>query len=127
MKFLVRRAVVWTVVFALVASAAAWRQCTSMELISAATAASSEHQHASGGHDHHAMDRQHAAQEPAAPAHADHGCMKCCSMCTVATALLPALPAATVFAASPAVFYSGYEDWSASTVAVDPGIPIGIV
>ena len=80
------------------------------------------HAEAAAG-DHHAMHHEHAP-----PAHTDdHGCAKCCSMCTVANAMLPAAAEAVTFTISPAVFFSGYEDWSANTVAVDPGIPKRVV
>ena len=133
MRRIVRHVLVWTVAFALVASAAAWSQCTEMQLAAAGVAAAEHADHhiqaaEPAMHEHHdSMHHEHASGAPAAPAAGDHGCMKCCSMCTVATATLPALPGATVFTVSPAVFYPDHENWSASTVAVDPGIPKRIV
>ena len=135
MRSVVRHIFVLTVAFALVASAAAWRQCTGLQL-AAAVAAGSEHgshvadhlsQIGHGEHDHHAMHAQHGTDDTVPPAADDHGCMKCCSMCTVANAVLPATDTAVVFTISAHVFSREYEAWSGSTVAVDPGIPKRIV
>src|SRR5215212_8113805 len=97
MRHVLRHVLVLIVAFALVASAAAWRQCTGLQLAAASIehGSAGHHDHAvgHGEHDHHAMHDQHAADSPAAPAADDHGCMKCCSMCTVATTLPPAVNA----------------------------------
>lgn len=136
MRRVFRHVLVSTIAFALVASAAAWRQCTALQLASAAMAGMAHGLHAPnhhadaaghGEHDHHAMHHQHAADEPSAPAADDHGCMKCCAMCTVANALLPAATATVTFTVSAHVFSRDHETWSGSTVAVDPGIPKRIV
>jgi|GEM_PF-5066523 len=128
-----RHALVLIIVFALVASAAAWRQCTALQL-AAAAAANVEHDHHNlkhradvAGHDHHAMHHHKAADDPATPAADDHGCMKCCSMCIVANALLPAANTIVIFTVSAHVFFQGHKTRSGSTVAVDPGIPKRIV
>jgi hypothetical protein len=131
MRSVVRHIFVLTVAFALVASAAAWRQCAGLQL-AAAVAAGSEHgshvadhlsQIGHGEHDHHAMHAQHGTDDTVPPAADEHGCMKCCSMCTVANAVMPAADTAVVFTISAHVFSREYEAWSGSTVAVDPGIP----
>jgi hypothetical protein len=121
MRRTVRHLLVLTLAFALVASAAAWRQCAALQM-AAADAANSEHAPGHGEHDHHAM-HQHAADEPAAPAADDHGCMKCCTMCTVATATLPTANAAVTFTISAHEFFQRPKAWSGNTIAVDPGIP----
>ena len=126
---------VLTVAFALVASAAAWRQCTGLQrsAMAASTAPSSHvaghHAQAAGHgeHDHHAMHAQHGTDDPAPPAADDHGCMKCCSMCTVASAVMPAANATVIFTISAHVFSRDHEAWSGNTVAIDPGIPKRIV
>jgi hypothetical protein len=124
-----------TVAFALVASAAAWRQCTGLQLAApaAATLASDSHAMAHhpdaaghGQHEHHQM-HQNVADDPAPPAADDHGCMKCCAMCTVANALLPAANTPLIFTVSVHVFSRDHETWLGNTVAVDPGIPKRIV
>jgi hypothetical protein len=135
MRDVLRHALVLTVAFALVASAAAWRQCTGLQL--AAAAAGGEHcshvadHHAQaashGEHDHHAMHAQLGMDDPSPPAVDDHGCMKCCSMCTVANAVLAAADTGVVFTISGHVFSRDREAWSGNTVAVDPGIPKRIV
>ena len=111
MRSCFRHVLALTVAFALVASAAAWRQCTGLQM--AAAAASVDHSsHAMahhtdavghGEHGHHKM-RHNAADDPALPAADDHGCMKCCAMCTVANALLPAANATVIFTVSVHVF-----------------------
>jgi hypothetical protein len=136
MRRVFHHVLVLTVAFALVASAAAWRQCTGLQL-AAAAAANSEHSsyvadhHAQtaghGEHDHHAMHAQHGMDDPSPPAADDHGCMKCCSMCTVANAVMPAADSTVVFTISAHVFARDHEAWSGNTVAVDPGIPKRIV
>jgi hypothetical protein len=136
MRHVLRHLLVLTVAFALVASAAAWRQCTGLQL-AAAAAANSEHgsrvadHHAQtaghGEHDPHAMHAQHGMADPGPPVADDHGCMKCCSMCTVANAVLPAADTTVVFTISAHVFSRDHEAWSGNTVAVDPGIPKRIV
>src|SRR6185436_16629114 len=130
MRRVFRHILVLTVAFALVASAAAWRQCTGLQLAGAAAAriaqgSASHHAQAAGHgeHDHHAMHGQPAANDPATPAADDHGCMKCCAMCTVAVALLPTTGAAVTFTLSAHVFSRDHAVWSGNTVAVDPGIP----
>src|SRR4051794_33747422 len=91
-----RHVLVLIVAFSFVASAAAWRQCTALQLAAAAAAstengslAARHHADASdhGEHDHHAMHAQHGTDDSAPPSADDHGCMKCCAMCTVADAL----------------------------------------
>ena len=135
MRSVVRHIFVLTVAFALVASAAAWRQCTGLQL-AAAVAAGSEHgshvadhlsQIGHGEHDHHAMQAQRGTDDPVSPAADDHGCMKCCSMCMVANAVLPAANTTVVFTISDHVFSRDHDAWSGNTVAVDPGIPKRIV
>jgi hypothetical protein len=131
-----RLLLVLTVTFALVASAAAWRQCTGLQLVAAAGAeqAHSQRHHAQnaghGEHDHHAMHHQNVADESApssTPAADDHGCLKCCAMCTVANALPSVANTNAAFALSEHVFSRDREALSGSTVAVDPGIPKHIV
>lgn len=130
-----RRVLVLALAFALVASGTAWRQCTSLQLAAAASIGHGSHllsHHAQtashGEHDRQTM-HQHVADDsttPATPAD-DHGCLKCCAMCTVANALAPAVTGVAIFTVSSAVFFRAHEDWSGSTVAVDPGIPKHIV
>jgi len=135
MRGVFHNVLVLTVAFALVASAAAWRQCTGLQRTAmAASTAPSSHvagHHARtaghGEHDHHAMHAQHGMADPDPPVADDHGCMKCCSMCTVANAVMPAADTAVVFTISAHVFSREHEAWSGSTVAVDPGIPKRIV
>jgi uncharacterized protein involved in copper resistance len=125
---------VLTLAVSLISSAAAWRQCTGLQLVTAAAA--SEHgSHATGHHadaaghgehDHHAM-HHNVQDDPATPAADDHGCMKCCAMCTVAIALPPAADAGTAFAVASRVFPRRHETKSGNVVAVDPGIPKRIV
>jgi|1185.fasta_scaffold37293_3 predicted DNA repair protein MutK len=139
MRRVFRQILVLTVAFALVATAAAWRQCTGLQL-AAAAATSTEHgfhgaaahhdQAASQGeHDHHAMhaQHQHGMVDQVPPAADDHGCMKCCAMCTVANAVLPAADTAMIFTIAAHVFSGDHKAWSGNTVAVDPGIPKRIV
>src|SRR5436190_10830442 len=106
MRRVFHHVLVLTVAFALVASAAAWRQCTGLQ--SAATvAADSEHGSSVAGHhdqaaghgehDHYTVHAQHGTDDTVPPAADDHGCMKCCSMCTVANAVMPAANTAVVF------------------------------
>jgi hypothetical protein len=138
MRRVFRHVLIMTIAFALVASAAAWRQCTGLQLAAAAVAsiepAHSPGHHAQsvshGVHDHQGMHHQHVADNsavPGIPATDDHGCMKCCAMCTVATALLPAANAAVIFTVTSHVFSRDPETWSGNMVAVDPGIPKRIV
>jgi hypothetical protein len=119
-----------TLAFALVASAAAWRQCTALQLAAMTSighGSHAAHDHAGtaahGEHDHHAMHHQDAADEPAAPEADDHGCMKCCTMCTVANALPPAVSVTLAFTVSAHIFSRNDDPWLANTIAVDPGIP----
>src|SRR5438046_2371246 len=113
MRRIFRRALAVTIAFALVASAAAWRQCTALQL--AVSAASIEYvSHAAHQHtivaeheqnDHRAVHHRHAAADPATPPVADdHGCMKCCTICAVANAVLPASDATPFFTVSAHVF-----------------------
>jgi hypothetical protein len=136
MRSCFRHVLALTVAFALVASAAAWRQCTGLQLAAAAAAniepvphAMAHHADAAGHgeHDRHKMHHQNAADDPIAPAADDHGCMKCCAMCTVANALLPAANATVIFTLAIHVFSRDHETWFGNTVAVDPGIPKRIV
>jgi hypothetical protein len=134
MRRVFHHVVVLTVAFALFASAAAWRQCTGLQLAAAAAAgsehgshAAAHHEQAADEHDHHAMHAQHGTADPGPAAADDHGCMKCCSMCTVANAVMPAINAAVVFTISGHVFIRDHEAWTGNTVAVDPGIPKRIV
>jgi hypothetical protein len=109
MRRVFHHVLVLTVAFALVARAAAWRQCTGLQL-AAAIAAGSEHGSPVAGHHdqavghgehaHHAMHAQYGMEDPNPPAADDHGCMKCCSMCTVANAVVPAADTAVVFTIS---------------------------
>src|SRR6188508_2775754 len=93
MRRVFHHAVVLIAVFALVASAASWRQCSGLQMIAGASHDQHSHMaHNASGHDHAATHHQHSADDtalPVAPAMDDHGCQKCCSMCTVASALLP--------------------------------------
>ena len=124
-------AVILIAVFALVASAAAWRQCTGLEM--AAAAGHAQHQHMAqslDGHDHATMHHQHGADDavpPATPAMNDHGCQKCCSMCMVANALLPAAGDAVALKWTSVTFAGLTERRTGNLVAVDPGIPKRIV
>jgi hypothetical protein len=136
MRCVFHHVLVLTVAFALVASAAAWRQCTGLQLAAVIAAGSAHgspvaghHDQAAGHgeHDHHAMHAQHGMADPGPPVADDHGCMKCCSMCTVANAVLPAADTTVVFTISAHVFSRDHEAWSGNTVAVDPGIPKRIV
>jgi hypothetical protein len=132
MRRVFHHVLVLTVAFALVASAAAWRQCTGLQLASAAAAGIEHSSHVAGHHDqaaghgeheHHAMHAQHGVADPGPPVADDRGCIKCCSMCTVAGAVLPAADTTVVFTISTHVFSRHHEAWSGNTVAVDPGIP----
>jgi hypothetical protein len=127
-----RQALALTLAIALVASTAAWRQCTALQLAAATTEnsadgpiASNRHHAPSdrGAHDHHATHQHTVADEPATPAVDDHGCMKCCTMCSVATAMLPIANATLTVTTSAHVFFQRHETWSGKTLAVDPGIP----
>jgi hypothetical protein len=125
---------VLTVTLALVASAAAWRQCTGLQLAAGASverglsdAGHRDHGAAHGEHDHHAMHAQHGTADPSPPATDDHGCMKCCSMCTAANAVVPAANATVIFTVIAHVFSRDHKAWVGNTVAVDPGIPKRIV
>jgi ABC-type nickel/cobalt efflux system permease component RcnA len=127
------RVLALVIAFALVASAAAWRRCTTLQVEAAvASAAHAGHHtvadHATHeGHAGHAMQHQHGAEGRGQPSHDDHGCTDCCSICTVANAPLPAQVAGMTFVATPAEFFTGFSDWTANTIAVDPGIPKHIV
>ena len=136
MRRVFRHVAVLTLAFALVASAAAWRQCTGLQLITAAASGiahgpnATDHQEQTAGHgahDHHAMHGQHASDDPVSPTSDDHGCMKCCAMCTVANVLPPGVDTAVTFTVSSRVFFREQELWTGNTVAVDPGIPKRIV
>src|SRR3954470_6698525 len=134
MRRVFRHVLVLIVTLALVASAAAWRQCTGLQLAAAAgveyglsAAGHRDHGASHGEHDHHAMHAQHGTADPGPPAADDHGCMKCCSMCTVANAVMPAADTSVVFTIAGHVFSRDHEAWSGNTVAVDPGIPKHIV
>ena len=129
MRRVFHHAVVLIAVFALVASAAAWRQCTGLQM-AAAAAAHAQHPDATqrpGSHDHPAMHHHHGADGPAAPVTDDHGCRKCCSMCMVANALLPAAGNAVVLKWTSVTFAGVTERRTGYLVAVDPGIPKRIV
>src|SRR5438045_1751510 len=132
MRRIFRHALIGTLVIALVASAAAWRQCTALQL-AAANAANMEHtSHAAHHHgdianhgqsDHHAMHLQPAPDDSGAPAADDHGCMKCCTMCTVANAVVPAATVTVIFTVSTLLFSRNQDVWFGNSIAVDPGIP----
>jgi hypothetical protein len=131
MRRVFHHVVVLIAVFALVASAAAWRQCTGLQM---AVDASVHVQHphmaqSAGGHDHAAMHHQHEAESPVSPAPAvdDHGCQKCCSMCMVANALLPAVSRGAALKWTSIMFAGATERRTGNLVAVDPGIPKRIV
>jgi hypothetical protein len=132
MRRVFHHAVVLIAVFALVASAAAWRQCTGLQMAVAA-ADHVQHPHMTqspSGHDHAAMHHQHGADDPAPPAAPvmdDHGCQKCCSMCMVANALLPAVSSAAALKWTPVTFAGMTDRRTGNLVAVDPGIPKRIV
>ena len=127
-----RQALALALAFALVASAAAWRGCTALQL-TAANVANNEHaSHAAHHHgdiadhgqsDHHAMHHQPAPDDAGTPAADDHGCMKCCTMCTVANALFPAATITVTFTVSTLLFSRNQDVWSGTSIAVDPGIP----
>jgi hypothetical protein len=131
MRRLFGHALIGTLVFALVASAAAWRQCAALQSAAAATTATVAHgadapnHHASDQdqHDHHATHHPEAADDPVLPAADDHGCMTCCTMCVAANAILPAANTSVTFTVSAQIFFPGHKAWSATTLAVDPGIP----
>jgi hypothetical protein len=130
MRRVLHHAVVLIAVFALVASAAAWRQCAGLQM----AAAASHDQHSDmaqspSGHDHAAMHHQHGADDasPATPAMDDHGCQKCCSMCMVANALVPAVGNAVELKWTSIAFAGATECRTGNLVAVDPGIPKRIV
>ena len=129
MRRVFHHAVVVIAVFALLASAAAWRQCASLQI---AAAAAEQHPHMTqmpSGH-HHAAMHQHGADHagsPVAPVMDDHGCQKCCSMCMVASALLPAVSDVTALKWTSIMFAGANESRSGNLVAVDPGIPKRIV
>ena len=130
MRRVFHHAVVLIAVFALVASAAAWRQCAGLQM--AAAAAEQQPQHMvqnAGGHDHAAMHHHDANDpaSPAAPAMDDHGCQKCCSMCMVANALLPAVSSVAALKWTSIMFAGVTERRTGNLVAVDPGIPKHIV
>jgi hypothetical protein len=130
MRRVFHHAVVLIAVLALVASAAAWRQCAGLQV--AAVTGHAQHQHMAqspSGHDHAAM-HHHKADDPASPATPamdDHGCQKCCSMCMVATALLPAAGNAVAMKWTSVTFAGVTERRTGNLVAVDPGIPKRIV
>jgi ABC-type nickel/cobalt efflux system permease component RcnA len=131
MRRMFHHAVVLIAVFALVASAAAWRQCAGLQM-AAAAAGHAQHQHMAqspSGHDHAAM-HHHKADDPASPATPamdDHGCQKCCSMCMVANALLPAAGNAVALKWTSVTFAGATERRTGNLVAIDPGIPKRIV
>ena len=130
MRRVFHHAVVLIAVLALVASAAAWRQCAGLQV--AAVTGHAQHQHMAqspSGHGHAAM-HHHKADDPASPATPamdDHGCQKCCSMCMVATALLPAAGNAVAMKWTSVTFAGVTERRTGNLVAVDPGIPKRIV
>jgi hypothetical protein len=126
MPRIARYVLVWTVAFSLTASAAAWSQCTAIELAAASMIAAKDAGHqANAGHaaHDHAMHHEHASDAPPARKAVDHDCMKCCSMCTITAATLPAAAAAVSFTVSQVVFFAGDENWSGHSIAVDPRIP----
>jgi ABC-type nickel/cobalt efflux system permease component RcnA len=130
MRRMFHHAVVLIAVFAMVASAAAWRQCAGLQV--AAIAGHAQHQHMAqspNGHDHAAMHHHKAdgPASPATPAMDDHGCQKCCSMCMVANALLPAAGNAVALKWTSVAFAGVTERRTGNLVAVDPGIPKRIV
>ena|ERR1043166_6012585 len=134
MRRVFRQGLVLIVAFALVASAAAWRQCTGLQMAAAAgvahgSSAAGHHDHGAGHgeHDHHAMHAQHGTADPGPPTADDHGCMKCCSMCTAANAVVPVANTAVIFTVTAHVFARDQLAWSGNTIAVDPGIPKRIV
>jgi|SRR6188508_2059544 hypothetical protein len=136
MRRVFHHAVVLIAVLALVASAAAWRQCVGLQMAAAAVE-HAQHQHmhqhmaqSPSGHDHATMHHQHGADgpaQPATPATDDHGCQKCCSMCMVANALLPAAGNAVALKWTSVTFAGVTERRTENLVAVDPGIPKRIV
>jgi hypothetical protein len=132
MRRIFRHALILTLALALVANAAAWRQCAALQIATADLAniehaSHGAHHHANPvGHsenDHHAMRHQHAVDDPATPAADDHGCMKCCTMCMVANVLTTADAMTVTFTISTHVFRGDEDMRSGSTIAVDPGIP----
>ena len=132
MRHVFRCVMVLTISLSLVASAAAWRPCSGLQLAGAAAAGAGHGYHTTmhradaaghGVHDHHGMQR--TADDTAAAD--DSGSMKCCSMCTVATALLPAVNVDATFIVSAHLFSRDQDARSGKNVAVDPGIPKTIV
>src|SRR5436190_15490253 len=124
-----RRSLALMIAFALVASAGAWRQCTSLQLAAASVANMEHASHAAHHHgdiaghrqsDHHAMHHAPAPDDTAAD---DHGCMKCCTMCTVANVLGPATTLTATFTVSKFLFSRHQDVWFGNSIAVDPGIP----
>jgi hypothetical protein len=132
MRRVFHHAVVLIAVFALVASAAAWQQCTGLQMAAGASVHAQHAQMAQSprGHDYAAMHHQHGADvpaPPAAPAMDDHGCQNCCSMCMVANALLPTVSSVAALKWTSVMFAGATERRTGNLVAVDPGIPKRIV
>ena len=115
MRRVFHHAVILIAVLALVASAAAWRQCAGLQM--AAVTGHAQHQHMAqslDGHDHAAM-HHHDANDPAWPAAP--------AMCMVANALLPAVSSVAALKWTSIMFAGVTERRTGNLVAVDPGIP----
>jgi len=121
------RSFVWTIVAALIAGGATWRQCIA-EHLPAATAANAQHSHSAGHHEHH----QHhdadtagnqAADDSGPPARANHACLRCCTMCTVSSIVPPSPSPAAIFTMSALLFAVEHDCCSGRIILIDPGIP----
>jgi hypothetical protein len=127
MSRLFHRALVLAISLALIASAAAWRDCKAFQALAAATVASTHHAHmadAHAAHDHGAMMHHHASADPdAAPAGTDRDCTMCWALAAAATLTPPIATGVAVFTASSAEFFGDPAHGTGTTVAVDPGIP----
>jgi hypothetical protein len=132
MRRIVRHVMVFALALALVANAAAWRQCAALQIATANRAniehvSHGAHHHAGpaghGENDHHAMHHRHAVDDPATPAADDHDCMKCCTMCTMANVSASANAVTVTFTVSTHVFPASEDVRSGNMIAVDPGIP----
>jgi hypothetical protein len=138
------RSFIWTIVAALIASGATWRQCIA-EHLPAASGANAQHSHeqhlshaqhvlheqhsqGTGHHEHHqhhdgGAAKKHVPDDTGPPARGDHACLKCCSFCTVSS-MVPASPrSAAIFAMSVILFAVEHDRCSDQIILIDPGIP----
>ena len=138
------RSFVWTIVAALIAGGATWRQCIA-EHLPATTAASAQHLHeqhlANAQHDSHAQHSQgaghhehhqhhdadtagnHARDDRGPPVRTDHACLQCCTMCTVSSIVPPNPSPAAIFTMSAILFAVEQDCCSGRIILIDPGIP----